>query len=167
MSIRVVAVGQKMPAWVRAGCDDYAARMPAEYAVEWREVRAEPRTASGDAGRWLAREAERIRAALAPRSRIVVLDERGDDVDTAALARRLSAWRAGAAPVAILIGGPDGLARELKQEAAESLRLSSLTLPHALVRIVLAEQLFRAWSILAGHPYHRAGEAGASTGARK
>ncbi len=156
VQLRIVAVGTKMPAWVGAAVDDYTRRLPPEWRVEWREVRAEPRGASGHAGAWMQREAERIRAALPPAARLVVLDERGRDLDTRGLAQRVAAWRDEARPVAIVVGGPDGLDAALAREADETLRLSSLTLPHPLVRVLLAEQLFRAWSILAGHPYHRA-----------
>jgi 23S rRNA (pseudouridine1915-N3)-methyltransferase len=155
MLIRVVAVGTRMPAWVGAAVDDYARRLPPDWLLEWREVRAEQRGASGHAQGWMQREAQRIRAALPAGARRVVLDEHGRDVDTRELARRVAGWRDDARPVAIVIGGPDGLDAAFAREADETLRLSSLTLPHPLVRVVLAEQLFRAWSILAGHPYHR------------
>lgn len=155
MRIRVVAVGTKMPAWVDAAVDDYLRRLPPEWRVEWREVRAEARGASGDALGWMQREAVRIRAALPAGARLVALDERGADDDSIAFAQRVRGWQRDARPVAIVIGGPDGLDRSLLGEADERLRLSSLTLPHALVRVVLAEQLFRAWSIGSGHPYHR------------
>lgn len=155
MRVRIVAVGTKMPAWVGAAVDDYARRMPADWRLEWHEVRAAPRGPSGHPGAWMRHEAERIRAALPEGAHRVVLDERGRDLDTRQLARRVAAWRNGARDVAIVIGGPDGLDPALAAGADETLRLSSLTLPHPLVRVVLAEQLFRAWSILAGHPYHR------------
>ncbi|GMV00500.1 MAG: 23S rRNA (pseudouridine(1915)-N(3))-methyltransferase RlmH [Burkholderiaceae bacterium] len=155
MLIRIVAVGTKMPAWVGAAVDDYARRLPGDWRVEWREVRTEPRGASGHAGAWAQREAARIRAALPADARRVVLDERGRDLDTRQFAQRVAAWRDEARPVAIVVGGPDGLDAGLARQADETLRLSSLTLPHALVRVLLAEQLYRAWAILAGHPYHR------------
>lgn len=155
MRIRIVAVGTKMPAWVDAAVDDYLRRLPPEWRVEWREVRAEARGASGDALGWMQREAVRIRAALPDGARMVALDEHGADDDSTAFAQRVRGWQRDARPVAIVIGGPDGLDRSLLAEAEERLRLSSLTLPHALVRVVLAEQLFRAWSIGSGHPYHR------------
>lgn len=155
MLIRIVAVGTKMPAWVGAAVDEYSRRMPSDWRVEWREVRAEARGASGSAVAWMQREAERIRAALPAGARLVVLDERGCDLDTRRFAQRVADWRLDARPVAIVIGGPDGLDQAFARGADETLRLSSLTLPHPLVRVVLAEQLFRAWSILAGHPYHR------------
>ena len=155
MLIRVVAVGTKMPAWVQTAVGDYTGRMPAEFVVEWREVRAEQRSAGANAAVWMAREAQRIRAALPSGARVMALDERGTDLDTRQFAERLRRWQQHAQPVAILIGGPDGLDDELKSNASERLRLSSLTLPHPLVRVILAEQLYRAWSVLASHPYHR------------
>lgn len=129
--------------------------MPAECALDWRELRAEARSASGSAQVWMHREAERIRAALPSGAWRVVLDERGRDLDTRGLATRLNIWRERAQPIALIIGGPDGLDESIRREAHETLRLSSLTLPHPLVRVVLAEQLFRAWSVITGHPYHR------------
>ncbi|MFA7503149.1 MAG: 23S rRNA (pseudouridine(1915)-N(3))-methyltransferase RlmH [Burkholderiaceae bacterium] len=156
MLLRVVAVGTRMPAWVTQAVAEFSGRMPAEISLEWREVRAAPRSRSADETRWMREEATRIEAAIPASARRVVLDERGRDIDTAGLARRLEAWREDARPVAILVGGPDGLDPALKAGADETLRLSSLTLPHPLVRVLLAEQLYRAWSINAGHPYHRA-----------
>ncbi|MBU6189620.1 MAG: 23S rRNA (pseudouridine(1915)-N(3))-methyltransferase RlmH [Betaproteobacteria bacterium] len=155
MRIRVIAVGTKMPAWVDTAASDYSARLPAELALEWREVRAEPRSASGSPAVWMQREADRIRSAIMPGAWRVVLDERGRDQTTRQFAQRVGAWRDRGAPVALVIGGPDGIDPALRDEADELVRLSSLTLPHPLVRVVLAEQLFRAWSILTGHPYHR------------
>ena len=159
MRIRVVAVGTKMPSWVGAAIDDYLRRLPPEWRIESREVRAEARGASAEAGVWMQREAARIRSAVPDGARLVALDEHGADDDSMAFAQRVRQWQRDARFVAIVIGGPDGLDRTLLGSADERLRLSSLTLPHALVRVVLAEQLFRAWSILDGHPYHRAGGA--------
>src|SRR5690606_39097940 len=156
MLLRVIAVGTRMPSWVDQAVADFSGRLPAEISLEWREVRAAPRGRSADQARWMRDEAARIEAAMPASARRVVLDERGRDIDTATLARRLAAWREDARPVAILVGGPDGLDPALKAGADETLRLSSLTLPHPLVRVLLAEQLYRAWSINAGHPYHRA-----------
>ncbi len=119
------------------------------------EVKAEPRTSGKPVEALMTAEALRLRAALPPRCRKVVLDEHGSELTTQALAQRLEKWLGGGTDVAMLIGGPDGLDVTLKQEAAETLRLSSLTLPHALVRVLLAEALYRAASVLKGHPYHR------------
>jgi 23S rRNA (pseudouridine1915-N3)-methyltransferase len=156
MLLRVIAVGVRMPGWVDDAVAEYTGRMPAELRVEWRAIKAQSRQAGGTAVQWRLREAQRIRDALPAAAHIVALDERGDDVDSAGLAARLSRWQQQAGAVALLIGGPDGLDASLGSAAHERIRLSSLTLPHALVRVVLAEQLFRAWSINAGHPYHRA-----------
>jgi 23S rRNA (pseudouridine1915-N3)-methyltransferase len=156
MQIRVLAVGTRMPAWVDAAVDDYTRRLSGSVDLQWREIRAEPRSAGGNPAAWMRREAGRIDSARAPGSLLVVLDERGTDLDTAGFAQRLRGWQEAARPVTMLIGGPDGLDPSLRAQAAESIRLSSLTLAHPLVRVVLAEQLYRAWSLLAGHPYHRA-----------
>lgn len=155
MLIRVIAVGTRMPDWVQKPVDDYTARMPGDFRVEWREVRAEQRSSGATPAVWMAREAQRIRAAIPPAATLVALDERGVDLTTRDLAARLERWQCAAQPVALLIGGPDGLDPTLKSEARERLRLSSLTLPHPMVRILLAEQLYRAWSVLTNHPYHR------------
>lgn len=159
MLIRIVAVGQRMPRWVETAVADYFKRLPPEIRVELCAVKTEARGTDSRKPAaiqaLLAREAQRIRAQLPPRSRLVILDERGEDLDTLALAQRLRQWQQEAAPVAIVIGGPDGIEAQLRSEAHQSIRLSSLTLPHALVRVLLAEQLYRAWSVNAQHPYHR------------
>ncbi|CAL96225.1 23S rRNA (pseudouridine(1915)-N(3))-methyltransferase RlmH [Azoarcus olearius] len=155
MKLLVVAVGHRMPAWVDAGFDEFARRMPRELPLQLIEVKAEPRTSGKPVEAMMAAEAARIEAVLPPRCRRVVLDERGGDRTTAALARRLEAWQGEGEDVAFIVGGPDGLAPSLKASAAESLRLSSLTLPHALVRPLLAEALYRAWTVTRNHPYHR------------
>ncbi len=155
MKIFIAAVGTRMPAWVEEAYADFAKRMPREMPLELIEVKAEPRTTGKPAVALLAAEAARLRAVLPARCRRVALDERGSDLTTRDLAQRLEKWLASGEDVVILIGGPDGLDAGLKQEAAETLRLSSLTLPHALVRVLLAEALYRAASILKGHPYHR------------
>jgi len=155
MQVRVIAVGTRMPGWVDEAVDAYAKRMPPELRVEWRAVKAEPRDGGAAAARCMAREAQRIREAMPAGARLVVLDERGADLTSAKLSERLLAWQRDARAVAIVVGGPDGLDPALKAQADESIRLSSLTLPHALVRPLLAEQLYRAWTIAGGHPYHR------------
>jgi len=155
MLLRVIAVGHKMPRWVDEAVDDFSRRMPPELRLEWKPVKAETRTATGTPVQWKEREAQRIREALPTGARLVMLDERGANLDSEGLAARLVSWQREAQPIAMVIGGPDGLDDSIKAAAHESLRLSSLTLPHALVRVILAEQLYRAWSINAGHPYHR------------
>jgi 23S rRNA (pseudouridine1915-N3)-methyltransferase len=155
MRLQVVAVGTRMPGWVDAAVATFGRRMPPELRIDWRAVKAEPRGAGPGGAAHKAREARRILEAVAPGARRVVLDERGTDLDSAGLATRLAAWQQAGTPVALIVGGPDGLDDALKAQAHESLRLSSLTLPHALVRVLLAEQLYRAWTIVSGHPYHR------------
>ena len=155
MKLCIVAVGQRPPAWANAAYDDFARRLPRELTLELRAVRAEPRDAGRPLGRLLAAEARRIDAALPKGARRVVLDEHGARMTTTALAGRLQRWLREGRDVAFVIGGPDGLDPTLRSAADETLRLSDLTLPHALVRVLLAEALYRAWSVTAGHPYHR------------
>lgn len=155
MKLLLVAVGTRMPGWVDAGFDEFARRMPREMALELVEIKAEPRTTGKTVDAMQTAEAARIEAALPPRCRRVILDEHGRDLTTLALAARLEAWRDGGEDVALIVGGPDGLADSIKKSAHESIRLSSLTLPHALVRPLLAEALYRAWSVTRNHPYHR------------
>lgn len=156
MRILVVAVGMRMPQWVAAGFDDYAGRMPRDARIELVEVRPEKRSATMPARRILERESERIEGALPPGCLRLALDEHGRSFDSAGFARQLAAWRSTGRDIAFLIGGADGLSEALKASAAMVLSLSPLTLPHALARVVLAEQLYRAHTILIGHPYHRA-----------
>ncbi|MES2940212.1 MAG: 23S rRNA (pseudouridine(1915)-N(3))-methyltransferase RlmH [Pseudomonadota bacterium] len=154
MKLRVVAVGLRVPDWADTAWDDYAKRFPPEAKLELKAVKTEPR-GSKAVQTLLAAERERIEAAIPKGARIVALDERGTALTTVALAAKLKAWQLETDTVAIVIGGPDGLDPEFKAAAHERIRLSDLTLPHAMVRVLLAEQLYRAWSINAGHPYHR------------
>ena len=154
MKLVVVAVGQRVPAWAQAGWDEYAKRFPPELRVELKTVKTEAR-ASRTLQQLLAAERDRISTAISPGSRIVALDERGTSLTTLALAACLTGWQLGGGDVALVIGGPDGLDPEFKRAAHERIRLSDLTLPHAMVRVLLVEQLYRAWSINAKHPYHR------------
>lgn len=154
MRLTIVAVGQKVPDWAQTAYDDYAKRFPPELKVELKAVKTEPR-ASRSLETLLAAERGRIEGAIAKGNRIVALDERGTAVTTMALAGKLQAWQLEGDDVAIVIGGPDGLDPSFKRAAHERMRLSDLTLPHAMVRVLLIEQLYRAWSVNAGHPYHR------------
>ena len=155
MRLLVAAVGTRMPSWAEEAFAEFARRMPRELPLELKEIKAEPRSGGKPAEALMAAEAGRIRAALPARCRLVALDERGADLSTRELAGRLRQWMETGDDVAFVIGGPDGLAPDLKAAAAEILRLSSLTLPHALARVVLAEALYRATSLLKNHPYHR------------
>lgn len=155
MRLIVAAVTARAPDWVTAGWNEYAKRMPRELPLELAEIRPEPRSTGKTPATMMALEAERIDARLPAGCRRIALDERGDALTTVQLAARLEKWMAGGSDVAFLIGGPDGLDPRLIERAAERIRLSSLTLPHALVRVVLAEALYRAVSVTKGHPYHR------------
>ena len=154
MKLVVVAVGQRVPDWAQAAWDDYAKRFPPEMRLDLKAVKTEPR-ASKTVPALLAAERERIEAAIPKGARILALDERGTALTTMALAARLKEWQLENDVVALVIGGPDGLDPAFRQAAHERIRLSDLTLPHAMVRVLLAEQLYRAWSIHTGHPYHR------------
>ncbi|MDB5884779.1 MAG: hypothetical protein JWR74_950 [Polaromonas sp.] len=154
MRLTIVAVGQKVPDWAQTAYDDYAKRFPPELKVEIRAVKTEPR-GSKTLETLLAAERSRIEAAISRNCRVVALDERGTAVTTMALAENLKNWQLSGDDVAIVIGGPDGLDPGFKQSAHQRLRLSDLTLPHAMVRVLLIEQLYRAWSITINHPYHR------------
>ena len=155
MRLCVVAVGQRVPAWAGAAWDDYAKRFPPELKVELKAIKTEPRAGGKTPAQAMAAERQRIEAALPKSAHVVVLDERGAALTTTALAERLAHWQSLGQDVALLIGGPDGLDPALRQAAPERIRLSDLTLPHAMVRVLLIEQLYRAWSVNAGHPYHR------------
>ena len=154
MKLWLVAVGQRQPAWADAAYAEFAKRFPPEARLELRVVKAEPRSGK-TAEQLMAAEGARIEAALPRGVRRVVLDEHGTRLTTVQLAARLKAWLNDGRDVALLIGGPDGLDASLKATADETLRLSDLTLPHAFVRVLLAEALYRAWTVMVNHPYHR------------
>lgn len=154
MRLLIVAVGLRVPDWAQTACDDYTKRFPAELRVELKTVKTEAR-GSKTLDTLLAAERARIEAVIPRGSRVVALDERGTALTTVALAQKLQAWQLNAQDLAIVIGGPDGLDAQFKQGAHERVRLSDLTLPHAMVRVLLIEQLYRAWSISVNHPYHR------------
>ncbi|UAW64848.1 23S rRNA (pseudouridine(1915)-N(3))-methyltransferase RlmH [Mycoavidus sp. HKI] len=156
MKLWVLAVGHKMPHWIQLGFAEYAKRMPPELALELREIKPEPRSSKHNTASLLNAEKQRIEAALPKNARLVVLDEHGQDWTTQQLAQALPSWREDGRDIAFVIGGADGLDRALQQQADVLLRVSSFTLPHAMVRVLLAEQLYRAWSITQQHPYHRA-----------
>lgn len=143
-----------MPAWVAAGCDDYARRLPREFALDLVELRPEPRERGRSVAKLLAAEGARIGTACAG-FRVVALDERGASWTTREFAARLGKWRDASEDIAFVIGSADGLAADVKAQAIAVVAVSALTLPHGLVRVLLAEQIYRAASLLAGHPYHR------------
>ena len=155
MRLVLASVGQRPPAWAETAFDEFAKRFPPDLRLVLKAVKAEPRTTGKTAAQMMAAEAQRLEAACPKGARRVVLDERGSRLTTLQLADRLSFWLGDGRDVVLLVGGPDGLDPALKASADETLRLSDLTLPHAFVRVLLAEALYRAWSVSTGHPYHR------------
>ena len=154
MKLRIIALGHKLPVWANAAFDEYARRMPREFALELIELKPEARDRGKSVAQMLETEGARIAAAAAG-NQIVALDEHGDAWTTSKLAQRLRTWQEEARSIAFVIGSADGLAPAVKSNAAAVVALSALTLPHSLARVLLAEQLYRAVSLLQGHPYHR------------
>ena len=146
MKVTILSVGHKMPAWIHDGFTEYTRRMPPEIRVELVELKP---------GRDKDEEGRKMLEALPAGATLLALDERGKSVTTQGLSVMLSDWMRDAMHPVLAIGGADGLADAVKEKASKLISLSALTLPHQLVRVVVAEQLYRAWSILARHPYHR------------
>lgn len=155
MHIHLLAAGTRLPSWVSEGFNEYAGRLPPECRLLLREIPLGAARAGGDARKAVIAEGTKMLAALPSEAQVVALDVRGKSFDTEELARQLNRWLQDGRDLALLVGGPDGLASECLARAGLRWSLSPLTLPHGLVRIVAAEQLYRAWSILKGHPYHR------------
>lgn len=155
MKLQLIAVGTKMPKWVEDGYKEYSRRFPKDMPPELIEISAGKRGKNADIPRILQKEGEAMLAAVAKGNRIVTLDIPGKRWDTGELAQQLDAWKLDGRDVSILIGGPEGLSPACKAAAEQSWSLSPLTLPHPLVRVVMAESLYRAWSVTANHPYHR------------
>ena len=144
-----------MPDWIAAGFNEYARRMPREAKIELVEIKPEPRTTGKTVAQIMAAEAQRILAALPQNCRGIALDERGAQPTTRQLATQMQDWMRAGSDIAFIIGGADGLHESVRQAAQQTMALSSLTLPHALVRVLLAEQLYRVYSMMHNHPYHR------------
>lgn len=155
MRVRLIAVGTRMPDWIEAGFADYARRLPRELKLELVEIPVAPRGKNADLARLREAEGEKLLKAAGKDSTIIALDERGETLDTTAWAKALQAWMRDGRDVSLLIGGPDGHAPAVLAAAQARWSLSRLTFPHALVRVLIAEQLYRAHSLLSGHPYHR------------
>jgi 23S rRNA (pseudouridine1915-N3)-methyltransferase len=154
MKLWVVAVGQKVPAWAQTAWDEYAKRFPPEIKLTLKTVKTEPRSSKTLPQIWAA-EKSRIEAVLPKDCHRIWLDEKGKQLTTSGLADKWRGWQDQATEVALIIGGPDGFDPMIRQGGHELLSLSNLTLPHAMVRVLLIEQLYRAWSMLSNHPYHR------------
>lgn len=155
MRVRLITVGTKMPDWVTTGFNEYQKRLNQDVQLELVEIPAGKRGKNADVNRIVAKEGEQILSLLNPQEHIIALDVKGKRFTTEKLSARLNELMHNGQPVALLVGGPEGLAAECRNRASEKWSLSDLTLPHPLVRIVIAEQLYRAWSLLKGHPYHR------------
>lgn len=155
MQLIIAAVGHKMPGWIEDGFGEYAKRMPPECRLLLKEIKPVERSGSRSAETVMAQERTKIETAIPRGSRIVALDERGKDLTTLQLSQLLTQWQQDGRDVTFVIGGADGLDAGFKQSADMLIRISSLTLPHGMVRVLLAEQLYRAWSITQNHPYHR------------
>jgi 23S rRNA (pseudouridine1915-N3)-methyltransferase len=156
MKIHLLAVGARMPDWVKAGYAEYAGRLPRECALSLNEIPAGKRGRNADVARIVRDEGERLLAAAPAGSLVIALDERGQEWSTVELAERLAGWLRDGRDVSLLVGGPDGLDADARARADPWWSLSRLTLPHSLARVLVAEQLYRAWSLLRHHPYHRA-----------
>lgn len=156
MKLRLLAIGSRPDDWVRKGAEMYLARLPPQLSLEIVEIPLSLRSSGGDPAMAREKEGRRILQRLKADEHVVILDERGKAWNSVGLSRELAAWQAGARPVALVIGGPEGLSDEVHRRANQSWSLSPLTFPHGLVRVVVAEQLYRAWTILQGHPYHKA-----------
>jgi 23S rRNA (pseudouridine1915-N3)-methyltransferase len=155
MHIHLIAVGTRMPSWISQGYEDYARRLPRECSLRLVEIPPGRRSRTQSAAPAVEEESRRMLAAIPERSLVVALDVGGSAWDTPALATRLQEWLQSGRDIVLLVGGPDGLSGDCLRRADLRWSLSALTLPHALVRVVLAEQLYRAWTIISGHPYHR------------
>lgn len=155
MQIQLISVGNKMPRWVEQGYDDYAKRLPRECELILKEIPAGKRGKNSDTARIVRDEGEKMLAAMADRAHLVTLDIPGKAWSTEELAGNLKDWMESGQSVALMVGGPEGLADSVKQRANQSWSLSKLTFPHPFVRVIVAEQIYRAWSILNNHPYHR------------
>ena len=155
MQIHLISVGNNMPVWVAQGFQEYAKRLPRECELVLKEISAGKRSKNSDVARIVKDEGEKMLAALPPRAHLVTLDIPGKAWTTPQLADNLKMWLESGQNIALLVGGPEGLAEAVKERANQSWSLSNLTLPHPMVRIVVAEQIYRAWSILNNHPYHR------------
>ncbi len=157
MNINLIAIGTRVPSWVREGYQEYARRLPRECRLNLTEIPAAQRSASRNADRAVAEEGKRMLAAISPGQHVIALEVGGRSWSTEQLAVQLQHWLMDGRDVSLLVGGPDGLFAPCLERAQQRWSLSPLTLPHALVRILLAEQLYRAWTMTLGHPYHRAG----------
>jgi len=155
MKVHLIAVGKKMPEWINSGYAEFSKRMPPELQIDLIEITPSVRNKTTPTEKNIKEEGKRIQSAIPANSRLIVLDEKGKNFSSIALSKKMESWLPMGQDIVLVIGGADGIDPKIKQQADEKWSLSSFTLPHALVRVVVTEQLYRAWSILKGHPYHR------------
>jgi len=155
MQITIIAVGIRLPGWINQGVSEYQKRMPPELRVNLAEIVPTKRNKSASTEKILKQECERIMAAIPKDAYLIVLDERGKSQATTALAKTMESWMQDGRNICLVIGGADGIHETLKQKASESWSLSDFTLPHGFARVLLTEQLYRAWTVIKNHPYHR------------
>lgn len=155
MQIDLIAVGKKMPTWIESGFKEYAKRLPKNINFKLIEITPATRSKNNNADNYKQKEQEKIEATLSPKSIIIALDERGKSINSQQLANQLQTWNDDNQHISLIIGGADGLNEPLKKKANQLWSLSAMTLPHGLVRVMVAEQIYRAWSITQNHPYHR------------
>lgn len=155
MQIDLIAVGKKMPTWIESGFKEYAKRLPKNINFKLIEITPATRSKNNNADNYKQKEQEKIEAALSPKSIIIALDERGKSINSQQLANQLQTWNDDNQHISLIIGGADGLSESLKKKATQLWSLSAMTLPHGLVRVMMAEQIYRAWTITQNHPYHR------------
>ena len=155
MQIDLIAVGKKMPTWIESGSKEYAKRLPKNINFKLIEITPATRSKNNNADNYKQKEQEKIEAALSPKSIIIALDERGKSINSQQLANQLQTWNDDNQHISLIIGGADGLSESLKKKATQLWSLSAMTLPHGLVRVMMAEQIYRAWTITQNHPYHR------------
>jgi len=155
VKIHLIAVGKKMPEWINNGYTEFSKRMPPELQINLIEITPSTRNKSTPIEKNIKEEGERIQSAIPTNTKLIILDEKGKDFSSIELSKKIEGWLSVGQDIALVVGGADGIDPDIKQQADEKWSLSSFTLPHALVRVVVAEQLYRAWSILQGHPYHR------------
>lgn len=155
MHLSIIAIGKSMPSWVETGFQEYSKRLPPEFHLKLIEIEAAKRGKNADISRILQEEGDKILAAIPKNNFVVALEREGKEWDTATLAKNIQQWQLESQSVSFLIGGPEGLSPHCLEKADQKWSLSPLTFPHPLVRIILVEQLYRAWSLLKGHPYHR------------
>ena len=155
MKLKLICVGKRLPGWVNQGVDDYLKRLPAEYQVQLIEIAAVKRNKNTDLNKAMNKEADALLAAVPKQNHVVVLERTGEQINTQQLANKLQHWQHDGIGISLLIGGPEGLTPDVCQQAHWQWSLSALTLPHPLARIMVAEQIYRAWSIINRHPYHR------------